>query len=262
MKTTKKILIAILALGFTCYQSSAQEGGGTGSRIDVKQVRFGAYIAPNISWMHPAASKSDDGQYSVKSNGSKLGYTWGLMVDYFFADNYGLVTGFQINTTGGKLLAENVADSVKGSVKKADFEYDVRYLEIPLALKLRTGDASGVRFFGQIGVTAGVNIGKKATYDVSYYDQNGILLNAKEEKVKLNGTLTMAPVMLQLNIGGGVEYPMSNKLAFYAGIFFNNGFLPDATNPDKYALKYSGVASFKDGNIRMNNVALRIGLFF
>ncbi len=257
MTSMKKVLVAALVFTSASLQCLAQD-----AQIDVRNVRFGAYIAPNVSWMHPVAAKSDDGQYMVKSTGSKVGYAWGLMVDYFFAENYGLVTGFQINTTGGKLTAENVNDSVIRSVKKADFEYDARYLEVPLALKLRTDDIAGFRFFGQIGVTAGVNIGKKATYDVSYYDQNKQLLNAKEEKVKLNGTLTMAPVMLQLNVGGGIEYPLSNKLAFYAGIFFNNGFLPDATNPDNYTLKYSNVASFKDGNTRLNNVSLRVGLFF
>ena len=70
--------------------------------------------------------------------------------------------------------------------------------------------------------------------------------------------------MLQMNIGAGAEYPISNKLTAYAGLFFNNGFTPDATAPQKYdseKLGY-GKGEFKDGNTRLNNFALRIGLFF
>jgi len=46
-------------------------------------------------------------------------------------------------------------------------------------------------------------------------------------------------------------------------LFFNNGFAPDATNPEKYdgsRLGYQG--TFRDGNVRLNNFALRVGLFF
>jgi len=43
-------------------------------------------------------------------------------------------------------------------------------------------------------------------------------------------------------------------------VFFNNGFAPDMTNPDKYELNYAG--TFKDGHTRLNNFALRLGLYF
>ena len=69
--------------------------------------------------------------------------------------------------------------------------------------------------------------------------------------------------MFQMNIGAGAEYPLNNKLRAYAGIFFNNGFAPDATNPqdfDEDKLGYKG--DFRDANTRLNNFALRLGLFF
>jgi hypothetical protein len=162
--------------------------------------------------------------------------------------------------TGGKINSKYLGTDKANVVQNANFNYRLNYLEIPVALKLRTDPISGFRFFGQLGLTTGFNIAKKATYNVDYYDGNGKALNSKGENEKIKGTLAIAPVMFTMNIGGGAEYPINNKLAAYAGIFFNNGFAPDATNPNKYSMAYD--QSFKDGNTRLNNFALRLGLFF
>ena len=227
-----------------------------------QKVRFGAYVAPNISWMKPANSKSNDGAYNVSNNGSKIGFTWGLLMDYWFADNYALTTGLQINGTGGKILANAVSQNAS-KVYTADFDYSFQYLEIPVNIKLKTSPigSTGMNFFGQAGLTAGFNISKRVTYNVIETDENNNALPAvSEDKVKLKGLLSVAPIIFQLNVGAGVQYPFSERLAGYAGIFFNNGFAPDVTNPAKYDLNYQH--DFSDGNIRLNNIALRFGLFF
>ena len=115
---------------------------------------------------------------------------------------------------------------------------------------------------GQAATTASttpVNIAITSEYN-SETSSYGIASSVTAEKEKLKGVLATSPVMFQMNIGAGAEYPINNKLSAYAGIFFNNGFAPDATNPNKYDLPYK--ASFRDGNTRLNNFALRLGLFF
>lgn len=232
--------------------------------IDVNRLRFGAYFAPNVSWMKPTSAKSDNGVFRISSGGSKLGYTWGLMVDYFFTENYGIATGFQLNTSGGKIKARRIEDTtVNNAVYRSDFNYTLQYLEIPFQLKLRSDEiaaANGMKVFGQIGLTAGFNIGKKATYTVDYTDQNGVDQTVSGDKEKLTGSFTIAPFLLQLNVGAGVEKPITEKMALYFGLFFNNAFLPDVTNPKEYDLDYKG--NFSDGNIRLNSLAFRFGLFF
>jgi hypothetical protein len=256
----RKILLPFLLVLLTVSGVYAQDDYPAARS---QSMRFGAYIAPNLSWMHPTAGKSDDGRYVVESNGSKIGYSWGLLAEYFFAENYALATGFQLNTTGGKLITRNVGDTtLPHNVLATDFDYNVQYLEIPFGLKLRSDElgSGGIRVFGQIGLTLGINIGKKATYTVEYRDDDNIRRVLTGEREKLVGSLTMAPAMLQLNVGAGVETPLSGKMALYTGLFFNNGFLPDATNPEKFGLGYAGI--FSDGKIRLNNLALRVGLLF
>lgn len=266
--TMKKLLLSAAVLTAFVHGAQAQDIDHVDTRVTFNRIRFGAYIAPNSSWMRPTASKSDDGQYNVSKNGSRVGFTYGLMAEYYFARNYALVSGLQVNSTGGKITAERVNLATTpgvSQVQKADFDYRLQFLEVPIALKLRTDEISKFRFFGQLGLTVGFNIGKKASYTVNYYDGDANSLStAQGDKVKLTGSVgSIAPVMLQMNIGGGAEYPINNKLTAYAGIFFNNGFTPDATAPQKYdnnRLGYKG--SFYDANTRLNNFALRVGLFF
>lgn len=258
----KKLLIcsATTLLFLQASPLFAQETTASVTNIDSKKFRFGVFVAPTMSWMRPTTDKTDDGQYAPKNNGSKLGFTYGLMAEYNFAENYAIVTGLQVNMTGGKITSNYLGSEKTSVVTAADFNYRLNYLEIPVGLKLRTDPISGFRFFGQLGLTTGFNIAKKATYTVNYLDGNNKAQVSKGENEKIKGTLAIAPVMFTMNIGAGAEYPINNKLAAYVGLFFNNGFAPDATNPNKYTMPYG--LSFKDGNTRLNNFALRLGLFF
>lgn len=265
----KKIFFTLLAAAALVQTAQAQDIERVDTRVTVNRIRFGAYVAPNISWMRPTATRSDNSAYDVEKGGSKAGFTYGLMAEYYFARNYAFVTGLQVNSTGGKINATRVDQMTKpgfSQVQKADFDYRLQYLEIPIALKLRTDDISGFRFFGQLGLNVGFNIGKKASFDVTYFNKDGDdqTHEVSDEKVKLTGGLgTIAPVMLAMSLGAGAEYPLTHKLTAYAGLFFNNGFTPDATDPSKYDVEKLGYRStFQDGKTRLNNFALRIGLFF
>lgn len=277
----KKLFLSAVII-FSCagvaiaQQYETEDGAATegprrhhGGHSTVSDLRFGAYFAPTVSWMHPTTGKSDNGLYSVSSEGSKLGYMWGLLIDYYFAENYGFVTGFNLNTSGGILSTKYAGPApisssyVTSNVYATKFNYNIQNLEIPFNLKLRSDElgSAGIRVFGQLGVTVGFNIAKKATYTVTYSDSTGSVLSEKSgNNEKLRGTLAVPPVMFSLNVGGGLEYPITEKMSIYGGLFFNNGFAPDATNPANYDLGYNG--SFKDGNTRLNNLAIRLGIFF
>lgn len=253
--TAMLLLPSISSFGQTETMSS--------SNVDSKKFRFGVYVAPTMAWMKPTTDKTDDNLYAPSNEGSKIGFTYGLMAEYHFAENYAFVTGLQVNMAGGKLNTKYLGTSKTNVVENANFNYRLNYLEIPVALKLRTDLISGFRFFGQLGLTTGFNIAKKATYDVKYYDGSSNLVSMSGENEKVKGTLAIAPVMFTMNIGAGAEYPLNDKLAAYFGLFFNNGFAPDATNPKAYTMfKDKNLNDVKDGNTRLNNFALRVGLFF
>lgn len=253
----KKLITTFAIIGAigSSFSARAQD-------VDTRKIRFGAFVAPTVSWMRPTANKSDDNEHLTSNGGSKVGFTYGLMAEYRFAENYSFVTGLQVNMGGGKINTRRdaaPADSAGGFVSATDFSYTLQYLEIPLALKMRTNLISGFRFFGQLGVTPAFNIGKKVTYSIDSYKGSEHQQHS-DENVKLKGALTITPVLFQMNIGMGMEYPLSDQLCGYIGLFFNNGFAPDVTNTVKYNFGQNG--TFKDGNVRLNNFALRLGLFF
>lgn len=261
------LLLGSQAFGQYTYGEPVESGDKGGAEL--KKTRFGLFIAPNSSWMKPTASKSNDGLYNVSSNGSKIGYSWGLMVDYFFAENYGITTGVQLNTTGGIINATYDPAKVSNPapvnlVKTAEIDYRLQYFEVPFGLKLMSDNLSGgLRVFGNLGITAAINFGKKGSYTVSYTDTSAGSVVDKQvtgENEKLRSGLSVTPLLFQMNLGAGVEYQVSNKMSFYAGLFFNNGFAPDVTSPKDLNMGYKG--TFTDGNIRLNSMSLKIGMFF
>lgn len=234
--------------------------------IDVNKLRFGAFFAPTLTWMHPASAASNDGHYRVTSKGSKTGYCWGLIAEYYFAENYGFVTGFNVDVAGGRIVSNantaKVDTTLANTVISSDLNYRLQYLEVPFALKLRSDELpkTGMRVFGQIGLTLAFNISKKASYEVTYNDAAANTQTISGNNEILKGSLSAAPVMVQLNVGAGIEYPITEKLYFFTAISFNNGFLPSAINTQNIDLGYKG--SFTNPNTRLNSFALRIGLFF
>lgn len=272
--------IFILAIGlFSVHIATAQytygepvESKAAGSNNFNKKTRLGLFIAPNNAWMKPTASKSNDGLYLVSNEGSRIGYSWGLMVDHFFAENYGISTGVQLTTSGGKINAQYDITKIPSPVpnnivKAASFDYRLQYFEVPFGLKLMSDNLpGGVRIFGNVGVTAALNIGKKGTYEVVYSDTSStsatgtVDKTATGENEKLKNGLAITPILFQMNLGGGIEYQLTDKMSFYIGLFFNNGFAPDVTSPKDLNMGYKG--TFTDGNVRLNSIALKVGMFF
>jgi len=224
----------------------------------LRRTRFGVFVAPSVSWMKPTTEK--DGNLKQKSDGSKIGFIYGIMGDYNFTDNYAIATGLQINSTGGKISTSNQTPAPPaGTVLQSSFNYAIQYLEIPVTLKLRTDEINRFRFFGQAGITLGFNISKKATWDITQATASGDTVIKTDTKEKITGKVgSIAPVVFQMTLGAGAEYRMNRKLDGYIGLFFNNGFAPDITRPDNF----SKTPGFKDGNVRLNNFSLRLGFYF
>ncbi|HTO15270.1 MAG TPA: porin family protein [Edaphocola sp.] len=269
----KKFIISVLSLTLLSTISFAQGVSSYSYGIDTKPFRFGAFVAPTISWMKSSARTDDGKNYNISNEGFKIGFTYGLIAEYYFQPNYAIVSGLQMNMGGGKMAMDRIDKTAASDmINKASFDYSLNFLEIPLALKLRTDPISNFRFFGQAGFSLGFRVTKMASYDIEYFDNDGNAQSWSVQKDKMGskGTLKpgFSPINVQMSLGLGVEYPIADKLAAYFGFYFNNGFAPDMTNPQNFELY--GVdntpinvnSSFKDGNVRFNNFALRLGIFF
>ena len=209
-----------------------------------KDVRIGFLLEPNISWLHP-------NENGIKNDGSKVGINYGLMIDYEFSDNYILATGLQVCHTGGKLsyvgtntgyIVPDISSPTPTTPLTANYNIGIQYLQIPFAIKLKSDNKSKLNYWGSFGGFLAVPLKARADVETNFgisKDNDNVIGNIQ-------------PINLGMQIGAGVEFPLSDKNVLVAGLLFNNGFI-DVTKNSSWG---------NDGRINLNNIALKLGIFF
>ncbi|NOX48043.1 MAG: PorT family protein [Chlorobi bacterium] len=200
MKKTIPIMIILLFWGM---QSFSQ----------VKPFRFGFKVAPNISWISP-----DSKGYSA--DGAQLGFSWGFLADITLTENYFVKTGFEVDYLGGKLNYPHtmlIPGDTLSSVGNMNRKYNLRYLTIPLTIKMRTNQFGKVAYYGEIGFGTSFNLRAKGA---DSFDYNGGQSNYSSEE-DLNDEVTF--VKSSIIVGGGMEYFIDNSTSIILGISFSNG---------------------------------------
>ncbi|MCX6208721.1 MAG: porin family protein [Bacteroidetes bacterium] len=239
----KPIIVATVALLVSITSFSQKKS---------KDTRIGFLVEPNISWFHP-------NENGVKNDGSKMGINYGLMLDYEFSDSYIFSTGLQISHTGGKLsytgnawtdkhVGYVVADN--SSVNNtANYNVGLQYLQIPFAIKLLSDNKSKTNFWGSFGGFIAIPLKARADVETNF-TVGGNSVNYSKNNDNIIGNVQ--PINLGMQIGAGVELPISDKNILVAGLIFNNGFI-DVTKNSSWG---------GDGRINLNSIALKIGVFF
>ena len=149
-KTT--VLLALLTI---CLGSFAQ-----------KKFQLGLQVAPNFSWIK---ANTDN----VENDGLKFGFNYGIMGDFNFADNYAFSTGISLVNTGGKIIRPDIQDVPNSGLTAKGYgqttaDVRLKYIEIPLTLKLKTNEIGYLKYFGQFGFGLGVNYDATADEDFKY----------------------------------------------------------------------------------------------
>ncbi|SEM98623.1 Outer membrane protein beta-barrel domain-containing protein [bacterium A37T11] len=170
----------LTAHGQNYYQSS----------YDYKPVSFGITLAPHMDWL-------GYGDTEGYESSAKFGYSYGLIADFAFSENYYFSTGLTINTMNHE--AEH--DGVKS-------EYRLQYAEIPIALKLKSTQRYFRSYYGQFGFSLGTKVSGKEK------------LSGDDERRSLDADI----FRLALQIGGGIEWQLDHNLHFLTGLTYNNGF--------------------------------------
>lgn len=196
----------------------------SGMAQDANSIRLSFVVEPQFSWLRPDV----DG---VESRGSLGGYNFGIVLDRFFAENYAFSTGLTINSTGGKLKYSDVENADIPEQFLGDKDYKLRYLEIPLGLKLRSNDFRRFNIYGRFGLTPQINIEAKDDNDNNINDQ-------------------IRMFDLGYHLGGGLEYSVGGSNAFMFGLVYHNGFL-DVTDE-----------SYFDDKTTLSRLVFEIGFIF
>ncbi len=197
---------------------------------DASQVRLGLTAHPTFGFL-----KVENG----KGNGLSTGFTYGLMSDFEFAENYCFATGLTVTTINGTATILNYQPyhSIATTNAEYDVKFKMQYLEIPLSIKLKTDETNEIKWFGQFGLTTNFRIGAKQ--DV----ERGNTPLADDVKATEVTKFFRAGMI----IGGGAEYRLSGKTSLVGGLTYNNGLTNIAKN---------------DQTVKNHYVGLNLGVFF
>jgi hypothetical protein len=220
------------------------------------RIRVGLHVSPGVAWSKPFGNDLLKGR-------PRFGVSYGLLVEYWFAKNFGLSTGLGGAYDGcnihGRNLFENDGNGIK--IRNVNEKYSFHYVEIPAYLKLKTNDIKGGKFnaWGQVGFTLNFTVSARATYsDVIPATSGGYFLVEKENILKRNNDVTNAiPGFwsnffdVRLGAGGGFEYKFDEKSSLLVGLFYHNGFINNLFDHDPK----------KEPNA-MRFMSLRVGVLF
>lgn len=201
----KKVYAILAALLFSAPTLLAQTDN---------TVRLGIKLAPNTAWI-----RSDT--KGLESDGTILGYSFGLMLEFPFgsAGNYRFATGLALNNIGGKLTQTNISADTSNILTTSTV--NLRYVEVPLTVKLMTNEIGYMRYYGQLGLDLAANIRAKSDAEV-ITTVNGVSRTTTEEDIDVQETTNVLKVGLV--VGGGLEYNFSGNTSALIGITYHSAF--------------------------------------
>ncbi|MBN2747754.1 MAG: PorT family protein [Bacteroidales bacterium] len=210
---------------------------------EFKTFRIGVFGETAISWMKPKMDLNHKVQY--EADGSRLVAGWGLLFDVNFTENYTLSTGFRLGGTGGKLT---YLDSLGTTAAKLHRKYELRYVDVPIELKLKTNQIGYFTYFFQIGLRPGMRL-------AAYVDDKFDYSNKDDNYSEFDNKKESAFFQLGFNVGLGAEYQISKSFSAFVGLNYRDGLID----------VLSGTNAFDptlNENAFINQVALTAGFLF
>ena len=179
---------------------------------------FGLKASPLINWMKPDAD-------NYSGDGAKAGFAWGFIAERNFTENHSLASGFNMLFNGGKLKFPSEQNGEAGTMYR---NYFIKYIEIPLTLKMRTNSINGIRYFGRIGLGSAFKISSKSIDEFT-----SITGTTTTSSKKNYDNVSFARESLIIGMGGEYELKEGPKLG--VELSFNNGFTNILTEPNEKA---------------------------
>ena len=259
MQKTKLLTLIVFGLLFT--NLSAQDDSFSDDPVvefdEARKFRLGLHFSPSLSWLSVNSS-------GYSSDGSKIGFSYGLSTEFYLAKNYLFSTGVTLNSIGGKIKYEGVYD-VNGVLFPSEIKQSIKinYVDIPLTLKLKTNQIGYISYYGNFGVNLGLRYQSKSDFEYLDFD------NIKKSDVNTSSDIKF--MNINLVVGGGIEYNLSGNTNIMMGLTYNNGFV-NVLDAKTHVLDANGKATInnegkaeksdKSASANINFFTLNLGVYF
>lgn len=250
MKKSLLIVGLLLAMSLT---ASAQYKG----------FSFGFKLGPSFDW---TGSKTG----AAVNQGTKTGFDVGVVAEYYFAENYAIVTGVSVDFLRGQYKFEDmrnisaidtITDYQLGTVGR---QFKTTVYEIPLMLKMVTPQLGNLplRAYAQVGGAFGYTQRVKVMDTFTLGDLKDTDFRATKGEYN--------PFHASLRIGAGAEYTLLETTRVFAGLYFSHDFLNSisrgglvSSNYEKY---YGGDKDLGERDLKLNvlqnRIGIEVGIFF
>ena len=229
----KKALLSLLALAATISTASAQ-------------VEIGLKISPIITSLRAESTAKN----AFGSDGSRLGFSGGLIVDYFFGENYAFSTGLELAGKGGSIRYTDYLNSGSGNGNPVvvPLKITTQYLQLPLSVKLFTNEiATATRLYFQVGGSLNVPIGTRVNGNKFFPDPvTGTENPASDYTFFFDADALVA---------AGAEYELGKSTKLFAGLGYHRGLV----DIDHYSERKR---NFTDVTIKNSSFGLDLGIKF
>jgi len=235
----KKLFALISILAFSTF-AFAQDSGGS------NKFRFGFKVAPSLAWLKPDVK-------NFSSDGSKIGFIYGLMMDFNFAKNYAFSTGLEVSYRGGKIKYDYVYNSSNNNPNSysGDDTYNLKYIEIPLTIKMKTNEIGYMTYFGQFGLQPGIKISAKEDFTQTKTTSSA----TPKVTSDADASVDVSSINISLLFALGVEYRISGNTSIIGSLQFSNGFT-DVLTGDNHEDSSTELKAIS------NYFSLNVGVFF
>jgi hypothetical protein len=250
-----KIFLSIVLLSIS-FNIDAQ-------RVVWSRFKFGIQASPTGSWLNTDNQK-------IRSNGFNLGLKLGATADYYFLENYALSTGIGFGFNHGGKLSHEIGGNFLANSTLSDSRYNaaigkplpdqvkiryhIQYVEIPLALKMRTQQFGYMRYYAQAPI---ITLGWRTQARGDVYAET---IDLKKENIKPD----VNPLAISWGFGGGAEYDVSPSTSIVGGLYFQKGFFDTTRNKKNYSIEDSAPQTQikEDSKAILSAITLRIGVIF
>ena len=205
------------------------------------QTEIGLKLSPSLAGNRVIANT----KYDFQSEGIQPRFGLGIVVDFFFSENYAFSTGLMYNTKGGKISYLD-QDTLAPAGQRIEDKYNIQYVEIPVTLKLYTNEvALDTRLYFQLGTSLNTRI--SATVNGNKVEPDNSKFSGDRTTKRFN------IVELDALVGGGLETQLGENTKVFGGVSYHRGL----TDVDNYFEKKE---IFNDKDIALKNGAFAIDL--
>lgn len=247
--------------------------------LSQSKFRFGLKVAPSVNWMKP------DDVKKFENGGATLGFNWGLTGEYAIGDNVSIYSGLELNHEKGKIsfVGENYyfmkngfelieTEEVNGAQIPEDTSayrlrlneraYKSTYVTLPIGVKMKTKEIGYMTYFGEFGLNLAFRTGTKID-DAALLDDERALASEVENYnnlTEVNYDRDMQPLRVQLRVGLGTEYSISEGTSLFGAVHYNLGF----TNVVRGDSRYLVTDDFKTVSQKFSahGIQLTVGVLF